>query len=79
LLQNGDVLVAGGINSSGTILSSAELYNRSTGTWELTSSMNYAREWSTATLLNNGQVVVAGGVGTGGVYLSNAELYSIAP
>ncbi len=32
-MANGKVLVAGGQNNAGTILSSAELYDPATGTW----------------------------------------------
>jgi hypothetical protein len=60
LLQNGQVLVAGGDNSSGT-LSSAELFNPATGTFSPTGSMNVPRDSQTATLLQNGQVLMAGG------------------
>lgn len=68
LLQNGQVLVAGGINTNGT-LASAELYNPSTGAWTATGSMNDARA-THATLLQSGQVLMAGGNG------NTAELYS---
>jgi Kelch motif len=61
LLPNGEVLVAGGYNSSSTYLSSAELYNPATGTWTATAPMNYARNNFTATLLPNGEVLVVGG------------------
>ena len=45
LLPNGKVLVAGGVIniSPGTPLSSAELYDPTTGTWSVTGSMNTAR------------------------------------
>ena len=44
LLQNGQVLEAGGYNGS-TYLASAELYNPATGTWGATGSMTtYAAE-----------------------------------
>jgi len=59
LLQNGQVLVTGGLFTS-----SAELYNPSTGGWITTSSMPAARWYHTATLLSNGQVLVAGGGAT---------------
>jgi N-acetylneuraminic acid mutarotase len=76
LLQNGQVLVAGG-DSFGT----AELYNPATGTWTVTGSMNIARAGYTATLLGNGKVLAAGG--SYGVYpvdhtLRSAELYDRA-
>jgi subtilisin-like proprotein convertase family protein len=78
LLNNGQVLVAGGGNSSG-ILSSAELYDPASGTWTMTGPMNNPRTQHTATLLTNGLVLVAGGITTGnGTYLSSAELYDPA-
>ena len=61
LLPNGQVLVAGGFDTSLNILASAELYNPATGKWILTGSMNVSRIGGTATLLSNGQVLVAGG------------------
>ena len=42
LLPNGKVLVAGGIDNSGS-LSSAELYDPASGTWSATGSLNTAR------------------------------------
>ncbi len=61
LLQNGQVLVAGGFDIYQDILASAELYNPATGRWTLTGGLNQARYDQTATLLQNGQVLVAGG------------------
>lgn len=79
LLPNGLVLVAGGTGTNGVsgILSSAELYNPSTGEWTLTGSLNDVRYDHVATLLPNGLVLVAGGENsTGG--LIDAELYNPA-
>ncbi len=80
LLQNGQVLVAGGLNASGGTsappLSSAELYNPSTGTWTGTGSMTTGREDFVLTLLSNGKVLAAGGFNNGP--LSSAELYDPA-
>jgi hypothetical protein len=63
LLKNGQVLVAGGLSLGleDFVLSSAELYNPSTGTWTETGSMTQPREFHTATLLANGEVLVTGG------------------
>src|SRR5215469_8620182 len=79
LLANGDVLVTGGANNSTGYLSSAELYNHSTGKWTLTGSMTAPRDGHDAVLLHNGQVLVAGGInaslsqcGT----LASAELFN---
>jgi large repetitive protein len=87
LLANGKVLVAGGVyyTGSGTslvvhYLASAELYDPSTGTFELTGSLNTARSSQTATVLANGNVLIAAGqnAGPNGGYLSSAELYNPA-
>jgi Galactose oxidase, central domain/Dockerin type I domain/Kelch motif len=76
LLQNGMVLVAGGIGSLGVHLTSAELYDPASGTWTATGSMGTARCEHTATLLPSGKVLVAGGYN--GPALSSAELYDPA-
>jgi hypothetical protein len=74
LLGNGQVLIAGGSNSSG-LVSTAELYNPSTGTFSLTGSLNTPRLGHTATLLPSGEVLIAAGA-TNTTYLASAELYN---
>lgn len=76
LLQNGQVLVAGGFN--GNVLASAQLYNTSTGRWSATGSLKVARNGGTATLLNNGQVLVVGGSDAAINSIADAELYNPA-
>ncbi len=71
-LPSGKVLVAGGHNSR-SWLSSAELYDPSTGTWESTGNLATPRKEHTATLLPSGKVLLTGGSNDG--YLSSAELY----
>jgi N-acetylneuraminic acid mutarotase len=84
LLPDGQVLVTGGYTydttgNNGTALSSAELYDPSTGTWTATGSIAQARAGQTATLLSDGTVLVSGGqdirnnAGLGN--LATAELY----
>jgi len=85
-LPNGNVLAVGGdaLNYStgvDSVLSSAEIYNPSTGAWTYTGSMRSPRTVFTTTLLGNGEVLVTGGSSTsptGGAVLSSVELYNPA-
>ena len=67
LLSNGKVLVNGGTGSTEkelyVDLTSAELYDPTTGHWTATGSLAAARDHHTATLLFNGKVLVSGGYG----------------
>jgi N-acetylneuraminic acid mutarotase len=76
LLQNGQVLVAGGNTGLFVGLASAELYNPATGKWTTTGSMTTVRRGHTMTLLQNGQVLVAGGSDGAGNLLASTELYN---
>ncbi len=75
VLADGRVLVAGGYNSSliPRYLSSAELYDPSSGTWSVTGGLTTARYVHSASVLADGRVLVAGGYNGGP--LSSAELY----
>ena len=78
LLPNGQVLVAGGYNSTNGYLARAELYDPATGVWTATGSMALKRQNHTATLLPNGQVLVSGGFNSATGDLASAELYDPA-
>lgn len=67
LLQNGQVLVAGGDQSSGDRdpAASAEIYDPSTGKFSMTGSMRTPRDYFAAVLLRDGKVFVAGGSSNG--------------
>jgi hypothetical protein len=75
LLNNGKVLIAGGLGPGLTNLTSAELYDPSTGIFSATGPMSTPR--SVLTLLPDGKVLATGGAlgqGTARVFAS-AELY----
>lgn len=62
LLSNGRVLVAGGCcDPNGQPLSTAEVFDPTTGGWLAVGNLTDPRAYATATLLSNGQVLVAGG------------------
>lgn len=80
----GAVLVAGGDDADGDVLSSAEVYAPVAQQWQLTGSMTMARADASATMLPNGTVLVAGGYtnrsngGTPRSVTSAAEIYDPA-
>jgi hypothetical protein len=77
LLANGEVLLAGGNDLSGTgFATGAELYNPSTGQWRTTGSMPSGRGLQAAVLLTDGQVLVAGGEDSTLSSLADAALYN---
>ncbi|HKD68846.1 MAG TPA: kelch repeat-containing protein [Candidatus Binataceae bacterium] len=81
-LQSGEVLLAGGVNAAGDVISSAELYNPAAGTFSATGSMSVVREQFAAALFTSGplagQVLVTGGSDAPGHFLASAELYDPA-
>ena len=60
-LQNGMILVTGGINASGGVEKSVELYDPVNNNWIRTGDMKTARRGHSATLLRDGRVLVTGG------------------
>jgi hypothetical protein len=76
LFSNGKVLIAGGTSNT-EALSSAELWDPTTGKFAPTGSMKEARYSYTATLLGNDKVLVAGGFTSisSNATTASAELY----
>ncbi len=77
LLPDGRVLLAGGQDSSNTILASADIWDPATNTWSATGSMLTARHSASATPLADGRILIAGGQNSTGK-LSGAELFDPA-
>jgi hypothetical protein len=77
LLDDGRVLVAGGVQNIGfrSELASAEIYDPARGTFTPTAPMHTPREGHTATLLRDGRVLIAGGSDNGVHTLASAEIY----
>ena len=80
LLSDGTVLIAGGYTtpstpgtSGVTPVTSTEIYNPSTGTFDPGPTMRQGRYQHTATRLPDGSVLFVGGIG--GTTLSSAEIY----
>lgn len=79
-LQDGRVLITGGLNGSSTSsLDGAELYDPASNTWASAASMSVARHNHAAVLLNDGRVMIAGGSRLNNgvtVFLNTTEYYN---
>ncbi|MCZ6691802.1 MAG: kelch repeat-containing protein [Planctomycetota bacterium] len=76
-LPGGLVLVAGGVDSLGATLRTAEVFDPATGTYTLTGMMGVERESHRAVALDDGRVVLIGGQNMTG-FLDDGEVFSIA-
>jgi hypothetical protein len=74
LLQDGRVLIVGGVDSE-HVLESVEIYDPATGKFTETGSMAAPRVYFSSTLLNDGRVLIAGGAGVNGSCSASTETY----
>ena len=78
-LNDGTVLITGGLDSVGTPLNTAEIFDPAAGTFTATTgTMSEGRAFHTATLLNDGTVLVAVGVTASMQASGTAEIYNPA-
>ena len=80
LLNNGEVLVAGGFVVSNDLkeiysLNNVEIYEPTLNKWRETDSLKIGRAFHTATLLNNGKLLIIGGETNEGVELKDSEIF----
>jgi len=73
-LQDGSILVAGGVSGPGGPTNSAEIYDPKTDNWSPTGAMSTARSNAAAILLKDGRVLISGGESSSGI-ASTLEIY----
>ena len=81
LLNDGRVLIAGGLDAGAASSAVAEIYDPASGAFTSTGSLSTPREGHTATPLPDGRVLVAGGIqvsSAGADPLNSAETYDPA-
>jgi hypothetical protein len=69
------VLIAGGIDSSGNALATAEVFDLSTNSFTKVGSMHSARFDHAAAALSNGKILITGGEDGSGTTLNTAEIF----
>jgi RHS repeat-associated protein len=78
LLPNGMVLITGGQQKNGSITDTAMIRDPQSGAIsKLSSKLNFARAWHSASVLPNGTVLIVGGIGNGGHVVSQAEIFDL--
>jgi len=76
LLKDGRVLVGGGLNNSGTVLDTWEVFDPMANTWADCASVNPRGRYSaSATLLLDGRVLIVGGRDSGGIPQTDTVLF----
>jgi hypothetical protein len=79
LLQNGQILITGGLDANGVPVSSAEFYDPLSGTFSVAPSMMTPRANHSAIVLSSGDVLVTGGrTDVSGDYTNSAEIFDAA-
>mgnify|MGYP001358622241 CR=1 FL=1 len=78
LLQDGNVLLAGGLDINGVGIGNGELYNPSTDSWSLTGMMSAARGNYDTTLLPDGRVLAVAGKSSELGNIGSTEAYNPA-
>jgi len=74
LLNDGSVLIVGGVNQDG-VVKTAELFDPRSMTFGQTGKPIWPRYLHTATLLTDGRVLLVGGIGRANIIVATAELY----
>jgi len=78
LLENGRVLITGGMLNNLDISSACWLYDPSSNVFTATGSLNTARQRHAGCFLKNGNILVCGGATANQIYMFAAEEYNIA-
>ena len=78
LLQDGKVLLAGGLDPAGVGIGNGEVYNPSTDSWSLTGMMSAARGNYDTTLLADGRVLAVAGKSRELGNIGSIEAYDLA-
>ena len=77
VLENGKILAAGGLNTGGAPVSSAEIYTPASNSWSAAAPMATARYGAASATINAlGHVIVTGGFDNASAYLASTELYN---
>jgi hypothetical protein len=77
MLQNGTVLLAGGLSGTGEPMQTAEIYDpRSRSFRPISARMPIARACHSATLLDDGTVLLAGGIADKGMPTASADVFN---
>jgi hypothetical protein len=75
LLNNGSVLIAGGMEKNKSFHNTTEIFNTETKKFVLSGNMSEKRVGHLAVLLKDGRVLIAGGFGENGI-LKSSEIYN---